>query len=243
MEKLQYKLEVFEGPMDLLLQLIAKKKVSINDVPIMEIIEQYLEFVRQMQEDNLDVSSEFLEMAARLLYIKTVSLLPVHEEAEKLVEELRGELTEYQDCKLVAGKLQNQAKGFDFYSRPPEEIEVDMTYTRIHEPAEIFKAYIAAVGKGKRKLPPPIEAFRGIVAHKIVSVASRISFIVDKFRQKKNHRFLSFFEGSESRSEMVATFLALLAMAKAKRIQIDGHGEDVSITLLEGGEEKIEIDE
>lgn len=243
MEKLQYKLEVFEGPMDLLLQLIAKKKVSINDVPIMEIIEQYLEYVRQMQEDNLDVSSEFLEMAARLLYIKTVSLLPVHEEAEKLVEELRGELTEYQDCKLVAGKLQTQAKGFDFYSRPPEEIEVDMTYTRIHEPAEIFKAYIAAVGKGKRKLPPPIEAFRGIVAHKIVSVASRISFIVDKFKQKKNHRFLSFFEGSESRSEMVATFLALLAMAKAKRIQIDGQGDDVSITLLEGGEEKIEIDE
>lgn len=243
MEKLQYKLEVFEGPMDLLLQLIAKKKVSINDVPIMEIIEQYLEYVRQMQEDNLDVSSEFLEMAARLLYIKTVSLLPVHEEAEKLVEELRGELTEYQDCKLVAGKLQNQANGFDFYSRPPEEIEVDMTYTRIHEPVEIFKAYMAAVGKGKRKLPPPIEAFRGIVAHKIVSVASRISFIVEKFKQKKNHRFLSFFEESESRSEMVATFLALLAMAKAKRIQIDGQGDDVSITLLEGGEEKIEIDE
>ena len=243
LEKLQYKLEVFEGPMDLLLQLIAKKKVSINDVPIMEIIEQYLEYVRMMQEDNLDVSSEFLEMAARLLYIKTVSLLPVHEEAEKLVEELRGELTEYQDCKLVAGKLQNQAKGFDFYSRPPEEIEVDMTYTRIHEPVEIFKAYIAAVGKGKRRLPPPIEAFRGIVAHKIVSVASRISFIIDKFKLKKNHRFLSFFEESESRSEMVATFLALLAMAKAKRIQIDGQGEDVSITLLDGGEEKIEIDE
>ncbi|MBQ7120991.1 MAG: segregation/condensation protein A [Clostridia bacterium] len=243
MEKLQYKLEVFEGPMDLLLQLIAKKKVSINDVPIMEIIEQYLEYVRQMQEDNLDVSSEFLEMAARLLYIKTVSLLPVHEEAEKLVEELRGELTEYQDCKLVAGKLQNQAKGFDFYGRPPEEIEVDMTYTRIHEPVEIFKAYMAAVGKGKRKLPPPIEAFRGIVAHKIVSVASRISFIIDKFKKKKNHSFISFFEESESRSEMVATFLALLAMAKAKRIHIDGSGEDTSITLLEGGEERIEIDE
>lgn len=243
MEKLQYKLEVFEGPMDLLLQLIAKKKVSINDVPLMEIIEQYLDYVRQMQEDNLDISSEFLEMAARLLYIKTVSLLPVHEEAEKLVEELRGELTEYQDCKIVAGKLQNQAKGFEFYSRPPEEIEVDMTYTRIHEPAEIFKAYMAAVGKGKRKLPPPIEAFRGIVAHKIVSVASRISFIIDKFKSKKSHRFVSFFEDSESRSEMVATFLALLAMAKAKRIHIDGDGDDMSITLLEGGEEKIEIDE
>ncbi|MBQ3006840.1 MAG: segregation/condensation protein A [Clostridia bacterium] len=243
MEKLQYKLKVFEGPMDLLLQLISKKKVSINDVPIMEIIEQYLEYVRQMQDDNLEVSSEFLEMAARLLYIKTVSLLPVHEEAEKLVEELRGELTEYQDCKMVAGKLQNQAKGFEFYSRPPEEIEVDMTYTRIHEPFEIFKAYLAAVGKGKRKLPPPIEAFRGIVAHKIVSVSSRIGFIIDKFKNKKKHRFISFFEESESRSEMVATFLALLAMAKAKRVQIDGEGENIEITLLEGGEERIEIDE
>lgn len=243
MEKLQYKLEVFEGPMDLLLQLISKKKVSINDVPIMEIIEQYLEYVRLMQEDNLDVSSEFLEMAARLLYIKTVSLLPVHEEAEKLVEELRGELTEYQDCKLVAGKLQNQAKGFEFYSREPEEIEVDMTYTRIHEPVEIFKAYMSAVGKGKRKLPPPIEAFRGIVAHKIVSVSSRISFIIDKFKSKKSRKFSSFFSEAESRSEMVATFLALLAMAKAKRIQIDGHGEDVSVTLLQGRGESIEIDE
>ncbi len=243
MEKLQYKLEVFEGPMDLLLQLISKKKVSINDVPIMEIIEQYLEYVRLMQEDNLDVSSEFLEMAARLLYIKTVSLLPVHEEAEKLVEELRGELTEYQDCKLVAGKLQNQAKGFDFYSREPEEIEVDMTYTRIHEPVEIFKAYMAAVGKGKRKLPPPIEAFRGIVAHKIVSVSSRISFIIDKFKTKKSRKFSSFFSNAESRSEMVATFLALLAMAKAKRIQIDGQGDEVSVTLLQGRGESIEIDE
>ena len=243
MEKLQYKLEVFEGPMDLLLQLISKKKVSINDVPIMEIIEQYLEYVRQMQDDNLEVSSEFLEMAARLLYIKTVSLLPVHEEAEKLVEELRGELTEYQDCKRVAGKLQNQAKGFDFYSREPEEIEVDMTYTRIHEPVEIFKAYMAAVGKGKRKLPPPIEAFRGIVAHKIVSVASRISFVIDKFKNRKTRKFSSFFEDAESRSEMVATFLALLAMAKAKRIYIDGSGDSVDVTLLQGRGESIEIDE
>ena len=115
---------------------------SINDVPIMEIIEQYLDYVRQMQKEDLEVSSEFLEMAARLLYIKTVSLLPVHEEAEKLVEELRGELTEYQDCKRVANQLREQSSGFDYYSRPPEEFEVDMTYTRVHEPFEIFLSLI-----------------------------------------------------------------------------------------------------
>ena len=243
LEKLQYKLEVFEGPMDLLLQLISKKKVSINDVPILEIIEQYLEYVRMMQEDNHDVSSEFLEMAARLLYIKTISLLPVHEEAEKLVEELRGELTEYQDCKLVAGKLQLQAKGFEFYGREPEEFEPDMTYTRIHEPVEIFKAYLAAVGKGMRRLPPPIEAFRGIVAHKIVSVASRISVIIGKFGKSKKQKFSSFFEGSESRSEMVATFLALLAMVKAKRVRVDGEGDNTDVTLIDDRGEGIEIDE
>ena len=242
MEKIQYKLEVFEGPMDLLLQLISKKKLSINDVPIMEIIEQYLDYVRQMQQEDLEVSSEFLEMAARLLYIKTVSLLPVHEEAEKLVEELRGELTEYQDCKRVANQLREQSSGFDYYSRPPEEFEVDMTYPRIHEPFEIFKAYIAAVGKGKRRLPPPIDAFRGIVARKIVSVASRVSYIIERFKGGNRQKFSSFFEGSESRSEMVATFLALLAMVKAKRISVDGQGGDSDVTLLKDRGERIEID-
>lgn len=243
MDKLSYKLEVFEGPMDLLLQMISKKKVSINDVPLMEIIEQYLTYVRQMQEENLDISSEFLEMAARLLYIKTVSLLPVHEEAEKLVEELRGELTEYQDCKLVAGRLSKQANGFDFFSREPEEIEADMTYTRIHEPAEIYKAYLAAVGKGKRRLPPPIEAFSGIVANKIVSVASRINYIIEYFRSGNKKRFSTFFEKSESRSEMVATFLALLALVKAKKLTVEGEGEATTVVLQHGRGGTVEIDE
>ncbi|MCR5484295.1 MAG: segregation/condensation protein A, partial [Clostridiales bacterium] len=134
MEKLSYKIEVFEGPMDLLLYLIGKHKVSINDVPILELVEQYLDYVRQMQEENLDIASDFLEMAARLVYIKTVSLLPVHEEADELAEELRGELLEYQDCKILAGKLSDTAKGFGHFDRKQQEMEVDMTYSRIHEP-------------------------------------------------------------------------------------------------------------
>ncbi len=243
MEKIQYKLEVFEGPMDLLLQLISKKQVSINDVPIMEIIEQYLDYVKALQEDDLDVSSEFLEMAARLIYIKTISLLPVHEEAEKLVEELRGELIEYRDCKIVAGELQRKGLGFDYFWREPEEIEADPTYTRIHEPVDIFKAYISAVGKGLRKLPPPVEAFRGIVARKIVSVASMVSVITEKFKSGEKQKFKSFFEKANSRSEMVAIFLAMLAMVKAKRVSVDGALENPDITLLKGRGEEIEIDE
>ena len=229
--------------MDLLLQFISKKKVSINDVPIMEIIEQYLDYVRRLQDDDLDISSEFLEMAARLIYIKTLSLLPVHEEAEKLAEELRGELIEYRDCKMIADELKEKTEGFDYLCREQEKIEIDPTYTRIHEPFEIFKAYIAAVGKGMRRLPPPVDAFRGIVAHKIVSVSSRINVIIGRFKKGSKQRFSSFFEESESRSEMVATFLALLAMVKAKRIQIDGDMENPEITLLEDKGEVMEIDE
>ena len=222
--------------MDLLLHLISKHKVSINDVPIVDLVEQYLEYMRRMQEENLDIASEFLEMAARLVYIKTVSLLPVHEEAEELERELRGELLAYQDCKYLAGKLEKQANGFDFFEREPQAFPVDMTYTRSHEPYEIFKAYISAVGKGKRRLPPPVEAFSKIVAHRIVSVASRISFLLERLRGSEKNRFLSLFEQSQSRSEMVATFLAVLSLAKAKRVTIEGDGEETVIRLNESSE-------
>lgn len=230
MEKLSYKIDVFEGPMDLLLHLISKHKVSINDVPILDLVEQYLDYVRQMQQEDLDIASEFLEMAARLVYIKTVSLLPVHEEAEELEKELRGELLAYQDCKILAGKLQKQANGFGYFEREPVRFPPDMRYTRSHEPYEIYKAYISAVGKGKRRLPPPVEAFSRIVAHRIVSVASRISFLLDTLRGGRQN-FVSLFVHSGSRSEMVATFLAVLSLAKAKRVTIEGDGENAVIEL------------
>ena len=81
MEEISYKLEVFEGPMDLLLHLISKHKLNIYDIPIFTLVEQYTDYVKRMQEEDMYVASAFLEMAARLVYIKTVSLLPVYEEA------------------------------------------------------------------------------------------------------------------------------------------------------------------
>ena len=126
MDKISYKLPVFEGPMDLLLHLINKHKLNIYDIPILELVEQYVAAVRQMQEDeNLEVTSEFLEMAARLVYLKTVSLLPVHEEADQLKKELTGELLEYRDCQLMAQKLAEHTDGFDHYTREPQVFEVD----------------------------------------------------------------------------------------------------------------------
>ncbi len=231
-----YKIENFEGPLDLLLFLISKHKFSINDVPILELVGQYIEYVRMMQDENMEIASEFLEMAARLVYIKTVSLLPVHDEADKLTGELRGELSEYQDCQIMAGKLAKQANGFDMMTKSPEKIEADMTYTRTHPPETLLKAYLSAVGKRMRRLPPPVEAFSGIVAKKIVSVGSRIQFIIGRMIFGKKYSVVNLFETSASRSEMVATFLAILSLIKERKIYLDGAGEGASIELLGDGE-------
>ena len=222
--------------MDLLLHLISKHKLNINDIPIFELVEQYTDYVRRMQEADMDVASEFLEMAARLVYIKTVSLLPVYEEAEQLKRELTGELIEYRDCKIMAGKLAKTANGFDYFWREPEEIEQDNTYTRLHEGEELFRAYLAAVGKGKRKLPPPIDSFKAIVVKKIVSVSSKISVIFDKLKKKVKVGYLSFYEDAETRSDMVATFLAMLELIKSKKIRVDGEKTDMTVTMVKGEE-------
>ena len=232
MEAISYKLEVFEGPMDLLLHLISKHKIDINDIPILQLVEQYLEYIRAMEISDMNIASEFVEMAARLVYIKTVSLLPVHEEeAQNLKEELQGELLEYQDCKTMAKKLSEQVD-LDHLSRQPQKIPPDMKYKRLHEPIEIFRAYLSAVGRGKRNLPPPIEAFTAIVAHKIVPIASRVKYIMTKLFKQKKQKFNDFFITSQSRSEMVATFLALLSLTKDKKITVTGEGEDMEIEML-----------
>ena len=229
MEKIQYKLEVFEGPMDLLLHLISKHKLNIYDIPIFELVEQYTEYVRQMQEADMDVASEFIEMAARLIYIKTVSLLPVYEEAKQLKEELTGELLEYRDCKLMAQKLSQQANGFDYFWRLPMDVPVDHSYRRVHEGNELLDSYINAIGRGKRKLPPPIEAFQVIVSKKIVSVSSRIVSIYRRLLKKSKARFNDFFDGATSRSQLVATFLAMLELIKANRVVISDDNETVTL--------------
>lgn len=233
MDQISYKLDVFEGPMDLLLSLIAKHKLNIYDIPIVELVDQYLDYVRRMQDEDMYVASEFLEMAARLVYLKTVSLLPVHEEADELKRELTGELIEYRDCKLMAEKLSQRTDGFDHFVREPMKIETDHTYTRVHDGAELLRAYLAAAGRKLRNLPPPIEAFREIVAKKIVSVGSKIRSIYKKFASVGSKRkFTDLFSDAQSRSDMVATFLAVLELAKDKKVMVSGDGGDTSIELL-----------
>ncbi len=237
MEKISYKLDVFEGPMDLLLHLITKHKLDIYDIPISELVEQYVSYVREMQEENMDVASEFLEMAARLVYIKTVSLLPVYDEAEELKNELRDELLEYRDCKILAAKLSEMTDGFNYSVREfPENVTPDNSYKRLHEPTELLNAYSVAAGKKLRRLPPPIETFKAIVTRKIVSVGSKIDSIVKSLKSKRKTRLMDIYKQAESRSDLIASFLAILELAKNKTIYVSGDGEDIQIELLEGNE-------
>ena len=234
MEKISYKIDVFEGPMDLLLHLISKHKLNIYDIPIVELVEQYVAYVRQMQEEDMYVASEFLEMAARLVYLKSVSLLPVHSEVEELKNELQGELIEYRDMKAMADKLSENTDGFSTFIRKQEKIEVDQTYKRFHEVGELFEAYISAASRKLKQLPPPIEAFHEIVVKKVVSVSSKISNIFKKLSSKsKKTNWKSMFTDAESRSDMVATFLALLELTKSKKIKVVGNGEEAEVELID----------
>ncbi|MGN0527626.1 MAG: segregation and condensation protein A [Eubacterium sp.] len=232
MDNLTYKLEVFEGPMDLLLHLISKHKLNINDIPIVELVNQYLDYVRQMEEADFDVAGDFLEMAARLIYIKTVSLLPRHEEAETLKKELTGELIEYRDCKIMADKLSKQTDGFNRYVRQPQGGWVNYDYERFHESTELLDAYVNAAGKAQRRLPPPLDSFKVIVAKKFVNVASKVRTVMRKLWSGKKVRFLTLFEGAQSKSDLVATFLAVLELAKTKKISIDGSMENPDVQIV-----------
>lgn len=234
MEKISYKLEVFEGPLDLLLHLIEKNKLNIYDVLISEVLEQYMGHIRLMQEQDLEVAGEFLDMASRLIKIKSAMLLPKNEEAEELKKELTGQLIEYKKCKEVA-KLLAAGISFDSFCRQPEKLKADLRYRREHEPEVLVGAYLAAVGRGKARIPPSEEAFSGIVRRKIVSVSSKIIGVMKKLWHGKKISYEKLFDDAGDRSELVATFLAVLELIKGKRVRVEGEGDNQTLLLISGG--------
>lgn len=235
METLSYKLEVFEGPLDLLLTLIAKNKLNIYDIPISTLLEQYMEQINRMQAENLDVASEFLEMAARLVHIKSVSLLPKREEEEELRRELTGQLLEYRQCKETAERLRALVS-FDRLVRPQSKIPADHAYKRQHVPEEMLAAYLSAMGRRRRMAPPSAEAFSGIVTKRIVSVGSQIVYVLRRLWKHRHVPFKELFRGKKDSSERIAAFLAVLELVKGKRLRVEGDGDDCEIKLIKGGE-------
>lgn len=227
----QYKVCDFEGPLDMILQLVAKHKLNICDIEISILLEQYMEQIDNMKENQMDISSEFLEMASRLVYIKSVSLLPKHEEAEELKKELEGQLLEYQECRKMAFQISKMVT-YDIYTKAPSNIKFDMTYTRKHNTNDIARAFVMAVGRGKNKLPPPREAFSGIVERKIVSVGSRVVCVLRKLWGGTPIKYRNLFAEGSPKSELVATFLAVLELVKNNRIRIDGDGDTADVRLI-----------
>ncbi|MCQ2455565.1 MAG: segregation/condensation protein A [Clostridia bacterium] len=231
--ELSYKIENFEGPLDLLLQLIAKNKLNIFDINLTVLIDQYLEQIEKFKAQEMDIASEFITMASRLIYIKTVSLLPKHEDIEQLKEELTGELIEYQICREMAQKLSGMMLGFDRFVRLPAEYDFDKTYELVHEPEILLSAYAEAVGRGKRKLPPSVAPFTKIVARKIFAVSSKIVFVMRNLVKGGKKKLSTLYSSANSRSELVATFLAVLELCKANRVKLSGDTpENAEITLI-----------
>ena len=235
-ETLSYKLDVFEGPLDLLLNLIAKNKLNIYDIPIAELLEQYMAQIHEMQAADMDVASEFLEMAARLVHIKSVSLLPKKEEEAALKQELTGQLLEYQQCKEAAMRLRERFS-LDGIVRAQADIPADLTYKRHHKPQELLSAYLSMLGKKKLPEPQkPEDTISKLITRRVVSVASQIVFVLSSLWKKRHVSLKELFRGKNDPSERVAAFLAVLELVKDKRLRVDGDGEDCEIKLTNGGE-------
>lgn len=235
-ETLSYKLDVFEGPLDLLLNLIAKNKLNIYDIPIAELLEQYMAQIHEMQAADMDVASEFLEMAARLVHIKSVSLLPKKEEEAALKQKLTGQLLEYQQCKEAAMRLRERFS-LDGIVRAQADIPADLTYKRHHKPQELLSAYLSMLGKKKPPEPQkPEDTISKLITRRVVSVASQIVFVLRSLWKKRHVSLKELFRGKNDPSERVAAFLAVLELVKDKRLRVDGDGEDCEIKLTNGGE-------
>ena len=239
MEKLSFSLSDFEGPLELLLHLIQKHKLDILNIEISELLRQYLAFIENRTDQTLEVQSEFLEMAARLVHIKTVMLLPRHEdEADQLRTQLTGELMEYQLCRVAAEQLGRLAQEHRVFVRFPMRMEADMTYPHTHPAALLFEATQTTTGRQTRKAPPPESAFSGIVKRKVVSVNSRIIYLLRHLYREPVQRLEKIF-GQGDRSELVATFLALLELIKGGRVMVSDNGD--TITFNRGRNQQQEV--
>lgn len=239
MEELSFKLEIFEGPLDLMLNLISKHKLNIRDIEISILLEQFLDYLDKMQEADIDVAGEFVEMAAHLIFIKTAELLPKHE-VEELKKELSGRLIEYAMCKAAAERLKRHFCGDTVFVREALELPVDSTYKLLHDRYELLESYMAVSSKTEKLKHDAKQIFKPIVAQTYVSVFSRLILVVRKLRSGESIEVRSLYKG-QSRSAQVAVFLALLELSKRGRVEFSDDGE--TITLTKGGTAAVQTEE
>lgn len=239
MSDLLFRLEVFEGPLDLLLHLIAKNKVNIYDIPISLITEQYLEYLQNMEDSDLEIRSEFLVMAARLLYIKSRVLLPQYDEEEDEGEDPRQELilslAEYKKYKDISVFFDDRKSICDYiYFKEPNNMDEFKTKqdADVIPIEKLTLAFASVMERFEKTLPPSKMLFSGIVGREPVSVKSKVKDIKNALNISGQLMFDDLFNEVKSRSEIVAIFLAVLEMVRNDSLVLSYTDEKIVLTEM-----------
>ena len=243
--ELTVKLQVFEGPLDLLLYLLEKNKVNIYDIPIVEITEQYMEYIREMKRQDLEVLSEFLVMAATLVDIKSRMLLPSNPDSEEEEEDPRAELVqqllEYKMYKYMSFELRDRqvdaARNMYREQRLPKEVEAyrqpidyeeligDMNLNKLHE---IFRSIV----KKQEDKIDPVRSQYGNIEKDEVDMDIKMLYVEAYAREHKTFSFRKLLEKQNSKMEVIVTFLIILELMKTGKINISQENifDDIMIT-------------
>ena len=249
------KLQVFEGPMDLLMHLIEKNKIDIYDIPIVTITDQYLDYVHQMEHNDMNVTSEFLVMAATLLDIKSRMLLPREEneegEEEDPSDELVRRLLENKMCKYMSEELKekNRHAGMSYF-RPqdlPEEVRSYVPPLNYEEligdrTVQSLETVFKDVLKRKKSRVDPVRSGFGKIQKEEISVADKELYIRAYLTGHPHADFREMLELENSKEEIIVTFLVILELMKHQKIRItqeEAFGR-ILIDLIDPGEEKQE---
>ena len=234
-------MEDFDGPLDVILLLLSKNKIAIQDVSIYSILEQYLAYLDEMKRMDMEIASEFIAMASHLMYIKTKMLLSAAEQAEAESEmellirslEERQRKDAYEQIKKAASVLGARNEiGLGLFTKTPEPLQKEQGYRYQHDRQDLLNAMAAIAERSERRLPPPTSNFAGIVGVEPYPVTVKAAEILRRLLSHGVMRFLSLFCGNRSRSEIVATFLAVLELCKLKSVTVDAEADGATVTFL-----------
>lgn len=243
-------MEDFNGPLDVILLLLSKNKIEIADVSIAAILEQYLAYLDEMKRLDMEIASEFITMASHLMLIKTKMLLSATEqaEAESEMELLRQSLVERQR-KEAMEQIRESVKfletrneiGRGLFTKGPEPLRKERSYQYRHEPEDMLRALAAAAERSRRQLPPPAASFQGIVGKEPFPVTKKAREVIKRLVLNGVMRLRQLFQGNRSRSEIVATFLAVLELCRTSSVWLtdDGTGDNPALELVRPPEEAL----
>lgn len=235
--------EDFQGPLDVIFLLLSKNKIEIQDVSITAILEQYLAYLDEMKRMDMQIASEFITMASHLMLIKTKMLLSAAEQAEaeseldllrqSLIERRRKEAMEQIRSAVAQLEPRNEI-GRCLFTKEPEPLRKDSTYRYKHNVLDLLRALDTIAERNQRQLPPPTANFKGIVAKEPYPVTRKAGEVLRQLVLRGVERLKSLFRGNKSRSEIVATFLAILELCKTNSVVLedDISGENPNVRLL-----------